>query len=69
MLAMNVSLVSCSGTSDGSMIGWFQHDARIEPTAGLHTSQPVWPRPCLASNSSKLITPSTRTSAYSSWRV
>ncbi|MCY1550561.1 hypothetical protein D9M68_868250 [compost metagenome] len=66
MLAMKVSLVSCSGTSSGSVIGWFQQEARIEPTAGLQMSQPVWPRPCLASSSSKLRTPSTRTMEYSS---
>ncbi|MCY1176217.1 hypothetical protein D9M73_164810 [compost metagenome] len=63
MLAMKVSLVSCNGTSEGSMIGWFQHEARIEPTVGLQISQPTCPRPCLASISSKLRMPSTRTRA------
>src|ERR1700712_3288913 len=69
MLAMKVSLVSCSGTSDGSMIGLFQHDARIEPTTGLQISQPMWPLPWRASMSSKLSICSTRAKAYSSWRV
>ncbi|MNC21324.1 hypothetical protein D3C75_692990 [compost metagenome] len=66
MLAMKVSLVSCSGTSAGSMIGWFQHEARILPTAGLQMSQPTWPLPWRSSSSLKVRIPSTRTSPYSS---
>ena len=40
MLPRKMSLVSCSGMLRGLSTCSFQQEAGMEPTVGLHTSQP-----------------------------
>src|SRR5258708_23865225 len=67
MLARKRSFVSCRGALSRASTKSFQHEARIDATAGLQTSQPR-PRPCLVSISSNVCNPPTRAKSNSSLR-
>src|SRR5229473_5898494 len=67
ILARKRSFVSCRGALSRASTKSFQHEARIDATAGLHTSQPR-PFPCLVSISSNVCSPPTRAKSNSSLR-